>query len=353
MFWTDHSLDDVSWLAGGGAQADLVISTRVRLARNLAGRRFPHHAEPSELLAILDEISACLMTRASFAGGWDLNLADHEPLQRKCLQEMHLASPVLVRQPEGRGLIVSPAMDRAVMVNEEDHLRLQVFRSGFEPKEACDAALELDHELEQELDLAYSTDLGYLTACPTNVGTGFRISVLIHLPALVLAGEIEKILNSLRQLQFVVRGLYGEGSAVRGALFQISNLTTLGRSEQTLTRDFARHVSKVIQYERMARDHLRRRDPIGVEDMVQRSLAVLSNARLLTTQEVVERLSHVRVGVALGILPPISLAVLNRILILHRSAHLQLWSGRTAAGKERSRLRAQRVRELLAQNIQA
>jgi len=142
LFWTDHSLDDVSWLAGGGAQADLVISTRVRLARNLAGRRFPHHAEPSELLAILDEISACLMTRASFAGGWDLNLADHEPLQRKCLQEMHLASPVLVRQPEGRGLIVSPAMDRAVMVNEEDHLRLQVFRSGFEPKEACDAALE-------------------------------------------------------------------------------------------------------------------------------------------------------------------------------------------------------------------
>lgn len=233
------------------------------------------------------------------------------------------------------------------MINEEDHLRVQVFRSGFDPLVACGDALACDAELEEELDFAYSEEFGYLTACPTNLGTGCRLSVLIHLPGLVLGGEIEKVLNSLRQMQFAVRGLFGEGSPARGALFQISNLATLGRSEQDLAAEFARHVAKVVQYERMAVERLHRRDHAAVEDLAHRALAILQHARLLTSQEAFDRLSQVRLGVLLDILPRIDMGLLNQALVVHQSAHLQLAAERTLGPAERATRRADLLRGLL------
>ena len=334
------------WLDGSGPAADVVVSSRVRLARNLAGVRFPHRDGHTQLNRQRRLLGEQLQRCASFADAWALDLAVLDPLQRRALLEMHLASPDLLREPEGRGVVVARDRSRAVMLNEEDHLRIQVFRSGFDPLATCEAALACDAELEAELDFAYSDEFGYLTACPTNVGTGCRLSVLIHLPGLVLGGEIEKVLNSLRQLQFSVRGLNGEGSAVEGALFQISNLSTLGRSEQDLAAEFARHVAKVIQYERMALERMYHRDPVTVSDLAHRALALLQHARQMSSQEAFDRLSQVRLGVVLDILPPIPMQRLNLALVQHQSAHLQLLADQAAAQAIRGRMRADFLRDL-------
>jgi protein arginine kinase len=264
------------------------------------------------------------------------------------LLEKHLISPYLMRDHKYSGVVISSDLSRVVMINEEDHLRIQVFESGHNPISACQAALALDSQLEEVIDFAFHEEFGYLTACPTNVGTGFRISILIHLPGLVLTNEIEKVLNSLRQLQFTVRGLYGEGSAVRGALFQVSNLTTLGRSEEELTSDFTRHVSKVIQYEKLARERLLDQDPVGIKDMVYRSLGILRSARLITAQEAFDRLSHVRMGVSLGLVEPIAMVLLNNALVRMQAAHIQVKEGQSLKGRERSAARADYLRRLLS-----
>ncbi len=338
---------DLPWLDGSGPRAEVVLTSRLRLARNLRGHRFAGHADPRELAAVRREVVGRVGERPAFAGGWELDVERLSGLQRKYLLERHLASPDLLRHPRQRVLLVGRDLDRVVMVNEEDHLRVQMFRSGFDPVAACRDGLALDAELEEVLDFAYGEDLGYLTSCPTNVGTGFRLSVLIHLPGLVLGGEIERILNGLRQLQFTVRGLYGEGSAVRGSLFQISNLVTLGRSEETITHDFSHHVAKIVQYETLARQRLLEQDRPGVEDMAHRSLAVLRSSRLLTGLEAFDRLSHVRMGVSLGLLPDLDLELLNRALVEMQSAHLQIGAGRPLEGRERAAARAEHLRRLL------
>ncbi len=339
---------EAAWLDGSGPYGQVVISTRVRVARNLRGRRFTHHAAESDLEAIRLEVASRVLEREAFRGGGEVALGDCRAHERKFLLEGHLASPDLVREFRQRSLLFSADLGRVVMVNEEDHLRLQVFRPGFDPVATCADALALDGELESGLDFAWSDELGYLTACPTNVGTGFRISVLIHLPALVLTNEIEKILTALRQLQFTVRGLFGEGSAVRGALFQISNMGTLGRSEETITNDFTRHVSKVIQYEKLARDGLFERDPDGVRDMAHRALGTLRGAWLMTSTEAFDRLSQVRMGVCLGVLPPLPMGLLNRALVEMQPAHVQVAAGSPVKGRERAVARAAFLRKLFA-----
>ncbi len=347
MFAAEAWKQPASWLDGNGEASDVVISTRVRLARNLAGTTFGHLCDDGALRGRGRELARGLRSCPTFAEAWDVNLELCEPLERKVLLEMHLVSPDLVRNPVGRGLVVTRDLSRAVMVNEEDHLRVQVFRAGFEAMAAARDALALDAELEEAFEFAFSEEFGYLTTCPTNVGTGCRLSVLIHLPALVLTGEIEKILNSLRQLQFAVRGLFGEGSTVRGSLFQIGNLATLGRAELELAAEFARHVTRVVQFERMAQIKLYERDPAAVEDLVHRSLAILRNARVMTVQEAFDRLSHVRMGIMLDLLPPLPLGLLNRVLVQQQAAHLQLLAGRAAKPVERARMRADFVRHLM------
>jgi len=347
MFDADLWRIPASWLSGSGAASDVVICTRARLARNLVGVPFPHHADASlrhqHRREVEDRISQC----DGFRDAWAIHLADISDIERRALIEMHLASLDLINEPEGRGLVVSRDRCRSVMINEEDLLRIQAFEPGFAPLDACQEALKCDNELEDVLEFAFSEELGYLTACPTNLGTGCRLSALVHLPGLVLGGEIEKILNSLRQLQFAVRGLFGEGSTVQGALFQISNLTTLGRTEQDIATDFARHVSKVVHYERMAQARLYERDPSSVEDLAHRALAILQHARIMTSHEALERLSQIRLGMALEVLPAMDMGMLNATLIQHQSAHLQLRADRSLTQIERGRMRADALRALL------
>jgi protein arginine kinase len=350
VFTSDDWKRPAQWLDGSGQLADVIVNTRVRLARNLAGLSFPQTCDEDTLRSRRRQFAGHLRGCATLAQAHDLDLSLLEPLERQVLLEMHLASPDLLREPAGRGLVVTPDLSSAIMLNEEDHLRVQVFASGFDPLGATRKVLDLDRELDDVLEFAFSEEFGYLTTCPTNVGTGCRLSVLIHLPALVLGNEIEKILNSLRQLQFAVRGLFGEGSTVRGSLFQISNLATLGRSEIDIAADFSRHVAKVAQYEKMAQERLYERDPAAVQDLAHRSLAILRSARVMTMQEAFDRLSQVRMGVMLKVLPPIAMSRLNQALIQHQAAHLQLMAGHAAKPIERARMRAEFLRNLLQDN---
>jgi len=347
-FFTDFERRTPSWLNGVGPDADIVVSTRARLARNLKAFPFPHHASEVELGTVYGDLARRLSRMPHFVDGWLLDMLKLTPTMLAALQEMSLASPALVRDPQSRGLVVSPELDHSVMINGEDHARLVSFRAGLDPSRALRDVLRLDQNLEAEVEPAFDDDLGYLTSSPVDVGTGLHVSALIHLPGLVLAGEIDKVLNALRQLQFSVKGLSGEGSTVRGALFRISNLITLGRDEQEIAEDFQIHVGKILIYERSARDQLFARDALGIEDLAHRSLAAIRQARLITAQETFDHLSSIRLGTSLGILEPLDLGLLNRVLMQHQTAHLELAVGRPLAGREKSAARAAYLREVFA-----
>lgn len=347
-FFENFSDHEPAWLNEAGMGSDVAVLTRARLARNLPNTPFPHHAGDGELATILTDLSRRVGRLAAFTGGWDLGFTDLNAVQRRALQEKLLASHRLVNRAEHRGLILTHDLSRAAMINEEDHLRLHAFRPGFDPRGALGDVMALDEEVELEVEAAFSPELGYLTASPTNLGTGLRLSALLHLPGLVLVAEIEKVLNALRQLQFSVRGLFGEGNAVRGALFQISNLITLGRDEQEIAEDFQIHVGKIITYERSARNQLYGRDSLGIDDMVHRSWAVLANARVITAQEAFDCLSNIRLGVGLGILAPPAPGDLNRLTIQQQTAHLELSAGQSLNGREKGAARAALLREFFA-----
>lgn len=337
-----------AWLHATGPASDIVVSTRVRLARNLKTFPFPHHASAVELGTVCGDLTRRLPAFPEFADGWLLDMEQLEPVMRTALQEMNLASPALVKDPRHRSLVLSAGLDREVMINEKDHIRLAAFRAGFDPAQALADALEIDGRLENEIEPAFEEDLGYLTASPADVGTGLHVSALIHLPGLVLAGEIDKVLNALRQLQFSVRGMSGEGSTVRGALFRIANLVTLGRDEQEIVEDFQTHVGKVIIYERSARDQLYARDTLGIEDLAHRSLALMREARLITAQETFDHLSNVRLGVGLGLLDPLEPSLLNRVLVQQQTAHLEVSARRPLSPREKGAARAALLREVFA-----
>ncbi len=344
----DFALRDPEWLNEAGPASDIAILTRARLARNLPSTPFPHHASDVELATVLADLTRRVGRMPGLADGWDVGFAGLEPVQKRALQEKFLASHRLVNNSTHRGLILSADLARSVMINEEDHMRLHAFRPGFDPRGALNAVMGLDDEMEHEIEAAFSPEWGYLTASPTNLGTGLRFSALLHLPGLVLVAEIEKVLNALRQLQFSVQGLFGEGNAVRGALFQISNLITLGRDEQEIAEDFQVHVSKIITYERSARDQLYGRDPLGIEDLVHRSRAVLANARVITAQEAFDCLSNIRLGVGLGLLPVTKPGDLNRLTVVQQTAHLELVAGEPLSGRGKGATRAALMREFFA-----
>lgn len=338
--------EPADWLNGDGPSADIVIGTRARLARNLTGFSFPHHQSEAELETVFLELRKVLSACPGLSEGEFLSLTEIADVQHQLLQEAHLASPALLRDPHFRGLMISRCHNLVGMVNEEDHLRLVALVSGFDPETASASAAELDAELEKVVGFAYRDDLGYLTTSPTNVGTGLRISALVHLPGLVLAEEIEKILNALRQLRFSVRGLAGHGSSVKGAIFQIANLVTLGREEEEIINDFNFHVGKVLLHERTAREQLYARDPLMLEDMAHRSLAALQSARMITSQETFDRLSHIRLGTSLDVLSEISPKLLNTALVGHQTAHLEHFYGGSLPGKSKAEARASFLREL-------
>ena len=336
------------WRRGSGPMNDVVFSSRVRLARNLAGMPFLSRCTRPQVAEIAETIRQTLMKLALGGETLYVDMEQADPLDREVLVERHLISRQLVESTGPRGVAVAGDETVSVMVNEEDHLRAQVLRGGLQI-DACYAEISrLDGQLEGRLDFVYSSKFGYLTACPTNVGTALRLSVMMHLPGLKLTGQIEKALRAARDMHLAVRGLYGEGTEAVGDLFQVSNQITLGRSEEQIIAEFRDQVvPALIDYERRARQALLDNRRLALEDKVQRALAVLRAARLICSEETLYLLSHVRLGVALGMVPDVTAEQINELALITQPGHLQKLAGKSLSPQERGQVRAEMIQQRL------
>ena len=333
------------WLRGTGPESDIVISSRIRLARNLAAFPFTSRAtthQKSEIEAILRDRIAKLSPRLSY-----LTIPSLSALDRQLLVERQLISRELAGAEGPRGVALGNSETVSLMVNEEDHLRLQVMRSGFALDEAWQDIDRTDDELEQRLTYAFHEEFGYLTACPTNVGTGMRASVMLHLPAMEFTRQIEKVFRALQKINLAVRGLYGEGSRASGHFYQISNQVTLGKSETQILGEIRDVIPNIINYEREARKLLVRETRQALQDKVSRAYGTLCNATMMTSEETMDLLSAVRLGINLGLLEEISISTLNELFIHTQPAHLQKLMGATLDGEERNAARARYLRSRL------
>jgi protein arginine kinase len=342
----------LDWLDASGPNSDIVLSTRVRLARNLQGYPFSVRARPADRDAVAATVRELTTREGLLQDAWWVEIGALDETGRRWLMERHLVSRDLVgepgqRAPHAAALVVSARAPVGCMVNEEDHLRLQALASGFQPLECWRQVDRLDEEIGSRIPYAFHHEFGYLTSCPTNCGTGLRASVLIHLPGLVLTKEIHKVLHGLTQVGLTFRGLYGEGSEVVGNFFQISNQTTLGKSEEDLIDHLQKMVRQVMEYESRARGILLRDAPSVIEDKVWRAYGILRHARSLTFEEVMNLLSGVRLGLSLKLIPGLRVYTLNRIMIFAQNAHLELLAGRSLGPNEVDVHRASYVRRVL------
>jgi protein arginine kinase len=336
-----------SWLSGKGPQNDIVISARVRLARNLRGFHFLTHTSDKEKREIADAVHGAL-DASGLEGVSYVDLTNLPSLDRQMLVERHLISKELAGGKGRRAVAFTPAEDVSLMINEEDHLRIQVLKPGLALAEAFRQATAVDEALEKRLDWAFSSQYGYLTACPTNVGTGLRASLMVHLPALVFMKQIEKVFQAVSKINLAVRGLYGEGTQATGDFYQISNQVTLGRKEEEILEDLARVIPRIADYERRSRDLWLQQDRLLLEDRVFRALGVLQGARKIPSEETLDLLSAVRMGVGLGIVRGVDLDRLNEIFLQCLPAHLQKRAGAEMSEADRDAARAKLVREKLA-----
>jgi protein arginine kinase len=336
------------WLDGTGDDAEIVLSTRVRLARNIENRRFTQNASAEELATVLEQTREAGGQTGAFKNGHYFPMGSVPTLDRQFLAERHLVSREFLFSSSNRGLMVTGPQDVCLMINEEDHLRIQAFHSGFSLGGTFDLATQLDSELSGQLGFAFNERFGYLTACPTNLGTGLRASVLVHLPGLVHSKEIHKLLDSLRQLNHSIRGLYGEGTEVMGNFFQLSNSVTLGTAETAIVGNLREMVSKIIGFERKARDMLFRKARSLLEDKVWRAYGLLRHARSVSTKEALSLISAVRLGVGAGLITNLPIRTLNELLVYIQPAHLQMLENRSMDPQERDIARADFIRNTLA-----
>ena len=340
--WTAAGQDDSSGIA---------VSTRIRLARNLSGRPFPGRADLAashEVGLKIKEALLALEQEGSFLDNGDkfnyYDMTTLSPVQRQVLFEKHFISRNLVNQPEGSEVVINDKQDIALMINEEDHLRMQCFMPGLQLAAAWQRLDSLDDKLAAKLNFAYDDKLGFLTACPTNIGTGLRASVMLHLPALVMTNRLSALFGQLPQLGMTVRGVYGEGSESYGHLYQISNQVTLGYSEAEIIQRLHNVVDEIIAQEKKAREWLLANNRNSLLDYIWRSYGIFRNARLLTAQEAMEKISLLRLGVALGILTDVKVEDLNRLMIECQPAFISLENQGEPGPEERDWLRAKLMR---------
>jgi protein arginine kinase len=338
------------WLRGTGPESDIVISTRIRLARNLASFPFTHRATQHQR-AEIESLLRDRVTRLDLPQPLRyLSITGLSPLDRQLLVERQLISRELANGEGPRGVAFDEREAVSIMINEEDQLRLQVMRSGLALEQAWHEIDNVDNLLESKVSYAWHEQYGYLTACPTNVGTGLRASVMVHLPAIGLTRQLEKVFRSLQKINLVVRGLYGEGSRASGDFFQISNQITLGRSEVTALSELQGVIAKILQYERQARSALLSEKRMELQDRVSRALGALQHATMMTSDETMELLSSVRLGINLGLLDDISMHAVNELFIQTQPSHLQKLVGGPMDGEERNAARARYLRTRLRQN---
>lgn len=335
------------WMRGTGPEAEIVISSRVRMARNIRGFRFITKMDAAERAACEQLIQQQINESKAAQPGLYLQLNKTDPLDRKFLVERHLISKEHEDAQHQRGVAISEDESVAVMVNEEDHIRLQVLQSGFQLQEAWRICNRIDDALEQRLDYSFSPQLGYLTACPTNVGTGMRVSVMLHLPALVITRHIEKVFQAVAKINLAVRGLYGEGTEASGHFYQISNQVTLGRTEEDIVRNVEQVIPTIVGYEHRARQTLLANDRKRLEDRIWRAYGLLKYAQLLPSDEAMMMMSFLRMGVHLGLLKDLTMRTVNELFVFTQPAHLQKATGKLLEPAERDIRRAEFVRARL------
>ncbi len=349
------------WLRGSGPESDIVISSRIRLARNLS--EFPFIARASEqdrdqieqiLHARIDALNAAGRFPANLSADGHrsamahyLNVDDLEEVDRMFLVERQLISREHAESKGARSVAIDGGEQFSVMINEEDHLRIQVMHSGLDLDSAWQQINAIDDLLEESITYAYNDRLGYLTACPTNVGTGIRVSVMLHLPALVITRQIDKVFRSLQKINLAVRGLYGEGSQAMGDFYQISNQVTLGMSEEELISKVADVVPTLLEYERHARKFLIRESQETLHDRVSRAHGILRTAQTISSEETLHLLSSVRMGVNLGLINDVEIPTVNKLFVHTQPAHLQKLAGETLSQSDRNVERASYLRQLL------
>ncbi|HHY71823.1 MAG TPA: protein arginine kinase [Bacillus bacterium] len=337
------------WMSVEGPDSDIVLSSRIRLARNLKDVVFPSLASGEELDRVIQLLNDSI-AKHSFGniGNFELIKMDGlEFIDKRVLVEKHLISPHLVENSEHGAVILSENEEVSIMVNEEDHVRIQCLFPGLQLSQALQVANEIDDWIEEGIDFAFDEKRGYLTSCPTNVGTGLRASVMMHLPALILTNQMNKIIPAINQLGFVVRGIYGEGSQAQGNIFQISNQMTLGMSELDIVKDLESVVAQVIAQERTAREMFLKNSPIQLEDKVWRSYGKLAHSRIITSSEASQCLSDVRLGIDLGFIKNVSRSILSELMILTQPGFLQRFAGKKLTPEERDVRRATLIRERL------
>ena len=325
------TLDKISehageWLRRGGPQGEIVISSRVRLARNIAGYPFVGRSKRPQRSEVLERVQQHVMSGILGDHVLWIDLSKSDELDRQLLVERHLISRQHAQgnDDQPRAVAIDGNETFSIMINEEDHVRVQVLRSGLQLGAAYEQVNEIDDALEKRIDYAFTSRWGYLTACPTNVGTGIRVSVMLHLPALKLTGEIEKVRRAARDMHLAVRGLFGEGSDALGDLYQISNQTTLGRTEAEILNDLQNQVvPQLISYEQQAREALLRQRRAQLDDKIWRAWGTLTHARVAGTEEVLATLSHLRLGLNLGRIDTVDISTINELFLLTQPAHLQ------------------------------
>jgi protein arginine kinase len=339
------------WLRGSGPMSEVVISSRMRLARNIAGQRFLTRCTQHQRRTIEQRVRDTILSAQLSPKMLYVDLEGAPEVDRELLVERHLISKQHAAAAGARGVAVGENETVSIMVNEEDHLRIQVLRSGLQLEEAWEQISAIDDKLESKLDFSFHPRFGYLSACPTNVGTGIRVSVMLHLPALKLTGEIEKVFRAAKDMRLAVRGLYGEGTEATGDFYQISNQTTLGKTEEDIISDFKHLViPKIIDYEHHARRTLLNERTAALDDKVFRALGLLRSARLMAGEEVLFLLSHLRMGVNLGRIKDVDLRTINELFLLTQRAHLQKIQGKKMDGDIRRAARADYIRQRLGAN---
>jgi protein arginine kinase len=369
MKLTDLSGTISEWLSGSGPMSEVVLSSRIRLARNLAGHKFVSRCSAGEKTQILESLREVLLSIDVGDERFYVGIDQASDLTRDFLVERHLISRHHALGKGPRGAVIARHEFFTGMINEEDHLRMQVLKSGCQVSRCADLINRIDDLVEHKVEYAFSTRYGYLTACPTNVGSGLRISVMLHLPALKMTGHLERFLHAAKDMNLAVRGLFGEGTEAAGDLYQVSNQVTLGLSEEEWVRNFENQViPEIVEYENAARKKLLSDQSEALDDKISRATALLQNAHLISSQEALFLLSHLRLGVgihrSLGVTTPAidrvcslfgedldrgnaSILTINRLLMLTLPAHLQLNHGKVMETTQRDALRAKIIRSAL------
>jgi len=335
------------WLSGRGQDADIIISSRARLARNLQKLPFVDRATEDQHKEVLSKVLKTAQKTDFFDDGQFFNVSQLENLDLQFFIERRVISTEFVEKDNPRGFLITRNEEMSLMINEEDHLRIQKLCSGFSIDEAWHHVNNLYHEVSRELTFAFSDRFGYLTACPTNVGTGVRFSVFIHLPALTFTKEIENTFTEMIPTGISVRGFYGEGSKVMGNFFQISNQYTLGWTEQGILDRVTPVIKRFIKLEREARERIMNDDRMAIEDKIYRAVGLLTHTRILSSMEFLDLLSAIRLGVDLKLIEDIDKKNINELMVLTQPAHIQKLERKVLTERERDIIRAELVKEKL------